>query len=220
MRGLLLTNYYLIYRSIYAYAGLAILVSGIILYFGGASVSSIAALLIILLISVSSLEIIKIESRSGYDKYVLTLPVSRSNIVQSHYIFYFLVVIIGAILSYGMIYVYDLVSGTTIDGIFNSVSMGTFTVLVAGAIIYPILYIFGSEKSDAIVLGAGFIGLFANFGLQSIVDQLLLSNLNIDPSLYIPVIFVIFGIIIYILSYFVAVFIYNMKEFYVKIYKI
>ncbi len=213
MRGLLLTNYYLIYRSIYAYAGLAILVSGIILYFGGASVSSIAALLIILLISVSSLEIIKIESRSGYDKYVLTLPVSRSNIVQSHYIFYFLVVIIGAILSYGMIYVYDLVSGTTIDGIFNSVSMGTFTVLVAGAIIYPILYIFGSEKSDAIVLGAGFIGLFANFGLQSIVDQLLLSNLNIDPSLYIPVIFVIFGIIIYILSYFVAVFIYNMKEF-------
>ena len=213
MRGLLLTNYYLIYRSIYAYAGLAILVSGIILYFGGASVSSIAALLIILLISVSSLEITKIESRSGYDKYVLTLPVSRSNIVQSHYIFYFLVVIIGAILSYGMIYVYDLVSGTTIDGIFNSVSMGTFTVLVAGAIIYPILYIFGSEKSDAIVLGAGFIGLFANFGLQSIVDQLLLSNLNIDPSLYIPVIFVIFGIIIYILSYFVAVFIYNMKEF-------
>src|SRR5699024_9721370 len=112
------------------------------------------------------------------------------------------------------------VSGTTIDGIFNSVSMGTFTVLVAGAIIYPILYIFGLEKSDAIVLGAGFIGLFANFGLQSIVDQLLLSNLNIDPSLYIPVIFVIFVIIIYILSYFVAVFIYNMKEFYSNTHKL
>src|SRR5699024_12733129 len=110
-------------------------------------------LLIIMIILVSSLEIKKMESRSGYVKYVLNLPVSRSNIVQIHYIFNFLVVIIIAILSYGMIYVYDLVSVTTIDGIFNSVSMGTFTVLVAGAIIYPILYIFGSEKSDAIVLG-------------------------------------------------------------------
>src|SRR5699024_12880792 len=49
MRGLLLTNYYLIYRSIYAYAILTILVSVMILYLGGSSVSSITALLIILL---------------------------------------------------------------------------------------------------------------------------------------------------------------------------
>ncbi|WP_010529327.1 ABC-2 transporter permease [Lentibacillus jeotgali] len=210
MKGLLLTNYYLVYRSILAYIGLAILVSGVILYFAGAMVSGIAALLIILLMTLPSLEVIKTESKSGYDKYVLTLPVSRKNIVQSHYIFYFSVVIIGAFLSYGVIYAYDLFSDTPVDGIFNTVSIGFFIVLFAGAMIYPLLYIFGAEKSDAIVLGGGFVGLFVHFGVRYLLNQFTLS---IDPSLYISLVYIILGIIIYILSYFIAVFIYNRKEF-------
>lgn len=39
--------------------------------------------------AIPALEVIKYESKSGYEKYVLTLPVTRSNIVQSHYFFYF-----------------------------------------------------------------------------------------------------------------------------------
>lgn len=215
MRGLLLTNYYLVYRSILAYTGLAILISGILLYFGGASMRGVGALLIILLMSLPALEIVKSESKSGYDKYVLTLPVKRSNIVQSHYFFYFSVVIIGALLSYIIFYIYDLVSGTPSAGILNIVSLGTFIVLFAGALVYPFLYILGPEKSDAIVLGAGLVGAFAGFGLRNLVgrliDQLLLSNIN--PSSYVPVIYIIIGIIIFVLSYFLAVCIYNKKEF-------
>ncbi len=60
-------------------------------------------------------------------------------------------------------------------------------------------------------------GLFATFGLQSLVGylikQLPLSNLNIDTSFYVPIIYIIFGAIIYIISFFIAVFIYHKKEF-------
>ncbi|ATP40320.1 hypothetical protein CSE16_09825 [Solibacillus sp. R5-41] len=217
MTGLLLTNYYLVYRSIFAYTGLTILVSGILLYFGDSSIHGMAAMLIILLMTLPATEVIKLEARSGYDKYVLTLPVSRRNIVQSHYLFYFLIAFIGAILSYGIFYIYDLVSITSIDGIFSIVSFGTFVVLFAGAIVFPLLYIFGPEKSDAIVLGSGMGGLFATIGLQSVVgyliEQLPLSNLNINPSLYVPIIYLILGAIIYIISYFIAAFIYHKKEF-------
>ncbi|MGG3840830.1 ABC-2 transporter permease [Paenibacillus thiaminolyticus] len=209
MRGLLLTNYYLVYRSIFAYTGLAISVSGIILYFGGASMRGIAALLIILLMAVPSLEVIKSESKSGYDKYVLTLPVRRSNIVQSHYFFYFSVAFIGALLSYVILYVSNLMSDTPSAGIFNTVSIGTFIVLFVGAIVYPFLYIFGPEKSDGIIIGSGFVAVFATFGLRNLVDQIP----NINPSLYVPVIYIIFGVIIYVLSYFISVFIYHKKEF-------
>lgn len=59
-------------------------------YFGDASMHRFVAMLIILLIAMPALEIIKYEGKSGYDKYVLTLPVTRNNIVQSHYLFYFL----------------------------------------------------------------------------------------------------------------------------------
>ena len=100
------------------------------------------ATFIILFAAIPALEVIKYESKSGYEKYVLTLPVTRNNIVQSHYLFYFIVVIIGTLLSYSIFYVHASVSGTPIDdGIFKSVSLGTFIILNAGAIAYPLLYV-------------------------------------------------------------------------------
>ncbi|MFT0802792.1 ABC-2 transporter permease [Bacillus swezeyi] len=215
MKGLLLTNYYLVYRSFITYTGLAILVSGLIFYFGDTSMHRFVAMLTILFVAMPALEVIKYEGKSGYDKYVLTLPVSRRDVVQSHYFFYFIIVIIGTLLSYGIFHAYGLVSGTPIDGIFKIVSFGTFIVLFAGAIVYPLLYIFGPEKSDTIVIGGAVGGLFATFGLQGLVvyliEQLPLSNLNID--LYVQILYIIFGVIIYIISFFIAAFIYLKKEF-------
>ncbi|MBJ8051130.1 ABC-2 transporter permease [Bacillus cereus] len=214
MRGLLLTNYYLVYRTFFTFMGIAILGAGLVFYFGDASMYRFIAMFTILFAAIPALEVIKYESKSGYDKYVLTLPVTRSNIVQSHYLFYFLVVIIGTLLSYGIFYVYGLVSDTPIDeGILKSVSLGTFIILNAGAISYPLLYVFGAEKSDAITIGSAGGGLLATFGLQSLIgylmEQLPLSN----SSLYVPILYTIFGLIIYILSFFVSVFIYRKKEF-------
>ncbi|PFA57495.1 ABC-2 transporter permease, partial [Bacillus cereus] len=85
--------------------------------------------------------------------------------------------------SYGIFYVYGLVSGTPIDdGIFKSVSLGTFIILNAGAIAYPLLYVFGAEKSDAITIGGACGGLVIYFGLQSVIGYLIeqfpISNLN------------------------------------------
>ncbi|WP_214482180.1 ABC-2 transporter permease [Bacillus sp. SM2101] len=214
MSGLLLTNYYLVYRSVFAYSGLAILVSGLMLFFGDTSMYRFAALLTTLLVAMPAIEIIKYEGKSGYDKYVLTLPVSRSNIVKSHYFFYLLTVIIGTILSYAILYVYGLISESPINAILNIVFLGTVIVLISGAIAYPFLYVFGLEKSDAISIGSAFGGLVTTLGLQSLVGYLIEQlPLNIDHSLFVPVIFLLFGIIIYILSFFVAALIYRRKEF-------
>lgn len=216
MRGLLLTNYYLVYRSFFAYTGLAILVSAVIFYFGDASMHRFVAMLIILFVVMPALEVIKYESKSGYDRYVLTLPVSRTNIVQSHYFFYLLIVVIGAVLSYSVFFVYSLGSDVPIDSIFSIVSFGTFIVLFAGAIVYPLLYMIGPEKSDAIVI-EGQWGTFATFGLQSVVgyvaEQVPLSFLHINPSLYVPIIYLMIGVILYIISFFIAAAIYHKKEF-------
>lgn len=216
MRGLLLTNYYLVYRTFFVFMGVAILGSGLVFYFGDASMYYLIAVFTIFFAAIPALEVIKYESKSGYDKYVLTLPVTRSNIVQSHYFFYFSVVIIGTLLSCGIFYVHGLVSDTPIDdSIFKSVSLGSFIILNAGAISYPLLYIFGAEKSDAITIGSACGGLVVYFGLQSvigyIIEQLPLSNLN--PSLYISILYTLFGVIIYILSFFISTFIYHKKEF-------
>ncbi|WP_342715272.1 ABC-2 transporter permease [Bacillus paramycoides] len=216
MKGLLLTNYYLVYRTFFMFMGIAIVGSGFVFYFGNASMYRLIATLIILFATIPALEVIKYERKSGYEKYVLTLPVTRTNIVQSHYLFYFLVVIIGTLLSYGIFYVHGFVSDTPIDdGIFKSVSLGTFIILNAGAIAYPLLYVFGAEKSDAITIGGACGGLVTYFGLQSVIgfliEQFPISNLNL--SVYVSILYTIFGVIIYIFSFVISVFIYRKKEF-------
>ncbi|KXY85790.1 MULTISPECIES: ABC-2 transporter permease [Bacillus] len=215
MKGLLLTNYYLVYRTFLTFMGIAILGSGFVFYFGNASMYRLIATFIILFAAIPALEVIKYESKSGYEKYVLTLPVTRNNIVQSHYLFYFIVVIIGTLLSYSIFYVHASVSDTPIDDIFKSVSLGTFIILNAGAIAYPLLYIFGAEKSDAITIGGACGGLVTYFGLQSVIGYLIeqfpISNLNL--SVYVSILYTIFGVIIYIFSFVISVFIYRKKEF-------
>ncbi|MFB7159463.1 ABC-2 transporter permease [Lysinibacillus sp. NPDC056232] len=214
MRGLLLTNYYLVFRSLFVYIGVALLGSGLIFYFGDTSIHRYVAF-ITLFVAMPALEVIKHEGKSGYDKYVLTLPVSRTNIVQSHYFFYFTTVVIGTLLSCGIFYIHGLVSDTPLNGIYNTVSLGTFIVLFAGAVAFPFLYVFGSEKSDVITVGGAIGGYIATLGIQSLIRYLTepLSNLNIDPSFYVPIIFLTFGVVIYILSFFIATFIYYKKEF-------
>ncbi len=124
--------------------------------------------------------------------------------------------VVGTLLSYGIFYVHSFVSDRPIDNdIFKSVSLGTFIILNAGAIAYPLLYVFGAEKSDDITIGGACGGLVTYFGLQSVIGYLIeqfpISNLNL--SVYVSILYTIFGVIIYIFSFVISVFIYRKKEF-------
>ena len=170
---------------------------------------------IILFAAIPALEVIKYESKWGYKNMYLLYRLLEITLCKVT-IFYFLVVIIGTLLSYGIFYVHGLVSDTPIDDdIFKSVSLGTFIILNAGAIAYPLLYVFGAEKSDAITIGGACGGLVTYFGLQSVIGYLIeqfpISNLN--SSVYVSILYTIFGVIIYIFSFFISVFIYRKKEF-------
>lgn len=215
MAGLLLTNYYLVYRSFLAYTGIALAAAGLLIYFGDITMYRLAAMLIILLMAMPALEVIKVEAKTGFDKYVLTLPVSRIHIVQSHYFFYLFVAILGIALSHIVLYIYGEMSGTGIGNIFSIASWGTFIVLFAGAIAFPLLYLFGAEKSDSIVLGGSMGGLLVLMGLQGFVDMLMkgLSLSTMDPTLLAATIYLVIGLVLYVISYFVALYLYRKKEF-------
>ncbi|MEC1069342.1 ABC-2 transporter permease [Priestia megaterium] len=87
----------------------------------------------------------------------------------------------------------------------------------AGALAYLLLYVFGAEKSDGIVLGGGMGGLFVAIALQGvvgyIVEILAASSLRVASSLHIPILYTLFGMVMYIASYFIALSIYRKREF-------
>lgn len=112
---------------------------------------------------------------------------------------------------------YALISQSAVEDIINIVSFGTFIVLFAGALAYPLLYVSGAEKSDGIVLGGGMGGLFVAIALQGsvgyVVEILAVSSLSIASSLCVPILYTLFRMLMYIASYFIALSIYRKREF-------
>ncbi len=216
MKGLLLTNYYLVHRSVLSYIFIASLVAFVLLWFSSEKSLPIAIMIILLLTSLPSLEIIKKENSSGYDRYVLTLPVSKKNIVTSHYIFYFVNSSIGVIVSFFIFFVYDnfFVKEENLKFL-DSTSLGIFIVLFGGSLVFPLLYLLGPEKSDAIVIGGGMIGLLFVFIIQELIKQFqkIFPLILKDTHFIIPMIYIFSGIIIYLVSYYVSRIIYLKKEF-------
>ncbi|WP_436867818.1 ABC-2 transporter permease [Mammaliicoccus sciuri] len=216
MKGLLLTNYYLVHRSVLSYIFIASLVAFVFLWFSSEKSLPIAIMIILLLTALPSLEIIKKENSSGYDRYVLTLPVSKKNIVTSHYIFYFVNSSIGVIVSFFIFFVYDnfFVKEENLKFL-DSASLGIFIVLFGGSLVFPLLYLLGPEKSDAIVIGGGMIGLLFVFIIQELIKQFqkIFPLILKDTHFIIPMIYIFLGIIIYLVSYYVSRIIYLKKEF-------
>lgn len=216
MKGLLLTNYYLVYRSVLSYTLIASLVAFILLWFSSEKSLPLAIMIVLLLTSLPSLEIIKKENNSGYDRYVLTLPISKKNIVTSHYIFYFANSFIGVIVSLIIFLIHTKVFAPDENISFlNSASLGIFIVLFGGSIVFPLLYLLGPEKSDAIVIGGGMGGLLFVFIVQELINQSqkVFPLLIKDTQFIIPMIYIFLGLFIFLVSHYISKLIYLNKEF-------
>jgi hypothetical protein len=87
--------------------------------------------------------------------------------------------------------------------------------MIAGSISYPLLYTFGSEKSDAITIGGAGGALLAMFGLESLASTLVENNIisfELTPS-SLMLIYLGAGIIVYGISFIISTWIYSKKEF-------
>lgn len=227
--GLQYTNFMMVYRSLMMYVMIGVLLSGISLWVSdvsgysesfllGESGQWLAIRLLMLLMILPILELSKFEAKSGYDKYVLTLPVRRSIIVQSYYLFYFLSITFGVILSFGIVYIYSLLFQLSFNSnyVVELIALEAVTLLLAGAIIFPLLYYFGVKKSDVIII-SGVFGPFIALNNVKEIHYLLerppLSNFNLDLSIYLPFILLLAGILLFLISFIVSLSIYRKKEF-------
>lgn len=218
MKGLLFTNLYLVHRSIFVYTLIGIGLTAFYLKLTGGAYAVFSAITLCIVITIPVWEILKVEAQSGYNKYSLTLPVSRKNIIQSYYLVYFLVVVIGVILFVGILYIYGLFSKVSIElSLFQTIAFTILSMLTLGGIIFPLIFILGEEKSDFILLlSLLFMGLVVNslrLGVGYLLDQLPLLKFNLNPLKQVPFIFLLIGILIFLISFFISFFIYSKKEF-------
>ncbi|MBE9908971.1 ABC-2 transporter permease [Enterococcus casseliflavus] len=216
MKGLLLTKFFLVYRSFFGYLFISMLISLLLIFLQVEKAAQFSIMIIILLSSMPSLEVIKQEGISNFNIYTFTLPVSRSSMVKSNYVFYLFSVLIGICISF-LVYIISIRidDRLIITNILFTYSSIFLVVMIAGSVVYPLLYFLGHEKSDGIVIGGAFAGLAMLFAVQVIMGELssYIASSTFDQSIYTLGIFGVISILLYCSSYFVSKLIFIKKDY-------
>lgn len=146
------------------------------------------------------------DEKNNWDRYALTMPLSRKDLVLSRYILGLIFALIAFIISIVSSLLFN--KELLMESIIADISILS-SVLLLIAFVFPVLFKFGIEKGRTLMI----IILFAPTMLL-----VFLSNLGIKlpdeealkPLLYFSPVAII---IIFILSIFVSISIYNKKEF-------
>ncbi|WZX99969.1 ABC-2 transporter permease [Bacillus sp. FSL W7-1360] len=215
MKGLLLSQYYSVEKSLKMYIALSVAIVGIVFLIQNENWFFFAAYIPMVLISSPAAESLKHESMSGWHKLMLTMPLKRNHVVQSHYFFYVMTVLLGLVVTVVLFTVAELVAGGfltvyTISWMVN----GLGVTLVLGSVTYPLTYKLGIEKSQAAVV-TGVITAIGLFIFSRILYEIIVSHALQEAlrELLFSSLFLVMTLVLFILSYFIAVLIYKRKEF-------
>ncbi|MFK4327505.1 ABC-2 type transport system permease protein [Bacillus sp. RC97] len=212
MKGLILNSLYSVEKSVKVSLLLAILINTFLFMTKHSIALQMAIWVPFLIIPVNAFEALKHDGESGWNKYEITLPIKRSNIIKSKYITFLILLMISILLTFLILYIaciFDLLSYTKLFFSFSFRGMGI--ILCMAALIYPLTYLLGTAKSDAIILGSiGFA--FGVFGLTSTLIPIVFRNSQ-DLDQAFSVTFLLISILFFIISYYISKHIYKRKEF-------
>ena len=207
MKGVLLKDFYIAKSNI-----LVTIVSLIVLGFGLSFLLETSALLILAPVASTTAVFISITSDAGskWNKNVITMPVSRNQIISEKFIFYILLAVVGLITALIPCIVLMLAGADiTVHSLCLYAAIGMSATLLAGGISLPCAYLFDPEKSQIVFM----MSFMASTGI--IVGLVLITNLFIsvknDILLTFHIVFVI-SIIWFFISYRIATKVYQKRD--------
>jgi ABC-2 type transport system permease protein len=146
------------------------------------------------------------DERSKWDRYALTMPISRKNMVMSRYLLGLIFLIVAFVLSM----LVNIVISNMKTAENTLVVLGGFsTGLMLMSVIFPLLFKFGVEKGRIFMMIVIFIPVAAlmmisKLGISMPDEEIIKSVIYLSP---------IIGAVIFFISIYVSLWIYKKKEF-------
>lgn len=207
MKGVLIKDLYIAKSNI-----LVTVVSLIVLGFGLSFLLETSALLVLAPVASTTTVFISITSdaASKWNKNVIIMPVSRSQIIGEKYVFYVLLAILGMIVALIPCAVLTFFGvDITLHSLCLYGSIGISATLLAGGISLPCAYLFDPEKSQVVFM----MSFMASTGI--IVALVLLINLFMPVKENILLAFntvLVVSVILFFVSYRIAVKVYEKRD--------
>ncbi|WP_341776549.1 ABC-2 transporter permease [Staphylococcus simulans] len=211
MKGLIYSQYYSTQKALWIYLGIGLLI-GIGLTAIDLEGSNSFASLIILMFSVSAAtDNLKNEASAGWYKYAITLPVSRKEIVQAHYAYYFISAGLGFAIVLFIFTGRYLLGFGNITQFLSAIMLGLGICLLV-SLFYPCTYVVGAEKSNVIqmIITAIIIVTYIVFNTVTLIIGSHMYGTGYDATLHTGFelgrmsIFLAFTLVIALLGYFIG----------------
>lgn len=203
MRGLILNNIYSVQKSIKSSILLAIVAVVGLLLMKHSMLLRAAIFLPFFLIPVNAFEVLKHDAMSGWNKFERTLPVPQRSIITSKYITFILLFGLSAIIVFVPFLIAHLFYYPTMNVLlFNFLFRGMGLILCVAAIIFPLTYKLGTEKSDTVMMTSGGISV-GLFFFVSVLLQMVIGTVEGFDEIF-SITFLGIAIFLLIVSYIVS----------------
>lgn len=219
MKGLFKNNLYGVIENIKIVFIFILALGTILLITGDSTILSVFSIISAPVIAVVSISCLRKESASEWDKYKLTLPVRRKDIIKSQYVSHLVWSVSGVVLVAVFMVITILLHGNQYfyygfrDAI-TLILVGEVLAIWIGAIAYPLYYMWGSERTEVILVISVIGAVSAVLGLSALVNFLTGSGSVSNTEYYISLILIIvITNIVFVLSYYLSNLIFSHKEY-------
>lgn len=155
---------------------------------------------------------LRADETAKWNKFELTLPVKRSNLVLAKYFSIIILIFIGMIMgTVTMVLSSHFDYTVSRSMLVYGFEYGLTLSILSMSIMYPLTLVLGAEKSEIIFI----LSAFATIGIMLLIAKVL-STWTDGMNLRSPLVgaaSVMIAIVAFVLSYFVSVIIHNRKEF-------
>lgn len=211
MKGLFLNNLYSSIGNIKLFLIIVFTVAAAVLATGNPTAQELFVYITITALSINAVVSSRKDAVSNWDKFEITMPVRRKDVIRSKYLTYVFWLAVGVVIALVISVVTMLIHGNRnlLYGMSNFYSifvLGVGISLFTGALFFPIAYIAGIDKSETILI----ISVLMAIGLAVLILNMLnqfFSGFDVRMG-----IFVIFYILFFAVSYLLTLGIYEKKE--------
>ena len=207
MKGVLVKDLYIARSNI-----LVTIVSLVVLGFGLSFLLEISALLVLAPVAATTAAFISITSdaASKWNKNVITMPVSRNQIIGEKFLFYILLAVLGlftALIPCVVLACFG--TDITLHSLLLYGSIGISATLLAGGISLPCAYLFDPEKSQIVFMMSFMASTGIITGLVLLINLVFPVKENILLAFHIVL---IISVIWFFISYRIAVKVYKKRD--------
>lgn len=151
------------------------------------------------------------DSVTKWNKFELTMPISRNDVIRARYISFALYILMGVFLAIlSVLLFYAVADPVKLESLVSGFSFGLAFAISIPTFMMPFVLIFGTDKNDALLMVSIIISLGLFFGSMVLFAPALkgLPNAMLLPRLG----YLVFSILLFFLSYLLSVCLYKKKE--------